>query len=202
MQRLALTLLASILVLAGCSGQRAVVVSPAPGQQAVGDAGKRASADFDAAVDRLTRAYFQQVPEAATYNGAPDALAAGADARLNDRSVAGEAARVAELEARLAELKALPVDSLSADQRRTHATLITLFDGARRGTAATVDHAALDAGGTAVAWVERDGPDDPRVRLRRASLVRPTAAAAWRIENDGASGQAHRRGIHSRRDAR
>lgn len=79
---------------------------------------------------------------------------------------------------------------------------ITLFDGARRGTAATVDHAALDAGGTAVAWVERDGPDDPRVRLRRASLVRPTAAAAWRIENDGASGQAHRRGIHSRRDAR
>lgn len=139
MQRLALTLLASILVLAGCSGQRAVVVSPAPGQQAVGDAGKRASADFDAAVDRLTRAYFQQVPEAATYNGAPDSLAAGADARLNDRSVAGEAARVAELEARLAELKALPVDSLSADQRRTHATLVTLLDGAL-GPSRVVDY--------------------------------------------------------------
>ena len=52
-----------------------------------------ATARFDAAVDALSAAYFRSVPEAATYNGAPEALAPGASARLNDRSPAGDHAR-------------------------------------------------------------------------------------------------------------
>jgi uncharacterized protein (DUF885 family) len=141
MKRLAPTVLACLMFLGGCGAQRAEVAAPAAEPKALegGRAVDGASDAFDAAVDRLTRSYFEHVPEAATYNGAPGVLAPGADARLNDRSVAGEAARVAELEERLAELKAMPVDALGADDRRTHATLVTLFDGAL-GPSRVVDY--------------------------------------------------------------
>ena len=141
MQRLALTFLACIVLLGGCRESRNDRLAPPANEAAIAgvDAGKSATAAFDAAVDRLSRAYYEHVPEAATYNGAPDALASGADAHLNDRSVQGEAARVAEMEERLAELKAVPTDSLSADQQRTHATLVTLFEGAL-GPSRVVDY--------------------------------------------------------------
>ncbi|MEZ5463604.1 DUF885 family protein, partial [Dokdonella sp.] len=91
---------------------------------------KEAGAASDAAIDQLSRSYYQQVPEAATYNGIPEALTSGADARLNDRSIEGDKARVSEMEKRLAELQATSPESLGADQRRTRDTLITLFDAA------------------------------------------------------------------------
>ena len=141
MQRLALTVLAFVVVLGGCRAIRDDTLTPPASTQATAgdDAKATATASFDAAVNRLSRAYYEHVPEAATYNGAPDGLAAGADARLNDRSVAGESGRVAEMEARLAELKATPTDSLSADQQRTHASLVTLFEGAL-GPSRVVDY--------------------------------------------------------------
>ncbi len=85
---------------------------------------------FDTAVNQLSLTYYQQVPEAATYNGTPEPLAPGADARLNDRSVAGDEARVAQIEKQLAELKASSPDALDDEQRRVRASLIALFDGA------------------------------------------------------------------------
>lgn len=134
MLRYALTLVAafSILVGPGIHAKDAPSTPATPANRAAplaGDAGD-ASRAFDAAVDQLSRSYYQQVPEAATYNGAPAGLASDADARLNDRSVAGNAARVADMEKRLAELKATSVDSLNDEQRRVRATLISLFDGA------------------------------------------------------------------------
>lgn len=128
---------ALVVALAACAGPAGVApgravpdAAPAAGAAvpAVTDA-TRAAARFDAAVAALSASYFGLVPEAATYNGAPDALAPGARARLNDRSPAGDAARLAELEQRLAELKALPADALDANRRRMLASLITVLDG-------------------------------------------------------------------------
>ncbi|MEZ5461227.1 DUF885 family protein [Dokdonella sp.] len=124
-------LAASALTLVGC-GQPEKDAETQPAQVAISATSDTAQAStaFDAAVDQLSQTYYQQVPEAATYNGIPEELTSGADARLNDRSVAGEAARNADLEKRLAELKAIPVDSLTDEQRPIHDSLVTLFDGA------------------------------------------------------------------------
>jgi uncharacterized protein (DUF885 family) len=131
MLRHALTLVVSILVLGGCGQQERNAVTPTAKEATPAATGAgQASAALDAAVDHLTKSYYQQVPEAATYNGAPPDLAGDADARLNDRSVAGEEARTGEMEKRLAELQATSIETLSAEQQRIRATLITLFDGA------------------------------------------------------------------------
>jgi uncharacterized protein (DUF885 family) len=131
MRRHALTLLASILILGGCGRQEKDAVTPTANETAPAATGaEQASAALDAAVDHLTKSYYRQVPESATYNGIPEELTSGADARLNDRSVAGDKARASEMEQRLAELRATSAESLSADQRRIRDTLITLFDGA------------------------------------------------------------------------
>ena len=129
MSRTKLWVLASILVLAAC-GERAPNETGGPASAPAAPDTAQATAGFEAAVDALTKGYYRQVPEAATYNGAPAELAGDADARLNDRSVAGDEARVAELETLLAALKATHAESLDADDRRIRATLITLFDGA------------------------------------------------------------------------
>lgn len=144
MLRHVLTLLVCLLILGGCAPQRNDAVTqsandPVPVAGAgAGDAAP-ATAALDTAVDHLTMSYYQQVPEAATYNGIPDELTSGADARLNDRSVSGEQARVHEMEARLAELQATPTAMLSADRQRIRDTLITLFDGAL-GPSRVVDY--------------------------------------------------------------
>ncbi|MGB0133431.1 DUF885 domain-containing protein [Dokdonella sp.] len=131
MMRNAVTLIVATLVLGGCGKHdKDAATQPVNDVAPVVADAEKAGATFDAAIDQLTRSYYQQVPEAATYNGIPDELTSGADARLNDRSVEGDKARVAEMEKRLAELQATSPDSLSADQRRIRSTLITLFDGA------------------------------------------------------------------------
>jgi uncharacterized protein (DUF885 family) len=129
MLRVTLTVIASILVLAGCNQRPALETSQAAPAAVVTDSAQ-ATAALDGAVDQLTRGYYQQVPESATYNGAPEEFSSGADARLNDRSVAGEEARTIEMEKRLAELQATAAETLDADQKRTRDTLITLVDDA------------------------------------------------------------------------
>lgn len=131
MRRTVLALFASILILGACDTlvKDADTLSAAAPAPVAGDAGQ-ATAEFDVVVDRLTRSYYRQVPEAATYNGAPVGLTSNADARLNDRSMAGEAARVAEIEKQLAALKAIAPQALDDEHRRIRASLITLFEGA------------------------------------------------------------------------
>ena len=117
------------VALAACAGPASVATAPVvPAESAHADAA--AVAGFDAAVDALAKGYFRAVPEGATYNGASDALASGAGARLNDRSLAGEASRTAGLESLLADLKATPASALDDDRRRVQATLVTVLDGA------------------------------------------------------------------------
>lgn len=118
------------LLLAACAPQAPETVT-APGSAASTTSNATAShAELDKAIEQLTRTYFQHVPEAATYSGAPADLAPSANARLNDRSAAGISARNQALEAELASLKAVPADGLTPEQRRIRETLIVLFEGA------------------------------------------------------------------------
>ena len=89
-----------------------------------------ASQTLDAAIEQLSMTYFSQVPEAATYAGAPETLAVGANTRLNDRSSAGIAARISAIDARLNALKAVPSEGLDRQQQRIRTNLILLMDAA------------------------------------------------------------------------
>lgn len=114
------------LALTACNGPAtdgATAPAPAP---------DRATADarFDAVVDGLSKSYFDTLPEAATYSGAPTALAPRAGSRLTDRSPDAERERRAAMEAQLTSLQALSSDALGGDRRRVHASLATLVEGA------------------------------------------------------------------------
>ncbi|MEO6382902.1 MAG: DUF885 family protein, partial [Thermomonas sp.] len=149
MLRNALSLVMVVLILGGCSQHANVTaVKPALGAVTVAGDTAQATAALDAAVDQLTRSYYQQVPEAATYNGAPAELGSEAHARFNDRSVAGDMARVVEMEKRLAALKGTSSNPLSDEQRRVRATLITLFDGALAPTRVADYGSSFDVYGT------------------------------------------------------
>lgn len=113
------------LTLAGCA--RPATTEPA---ETASVSTIATAANFDTAVETLTQGYFSYVPEAATYSGAPEALAPGASARLNDRTVAADAATVAGMEALLAQLQAVPAAGLDADRQRAQASLVALLDGA------------------------------------------------------------------------
>lgn len=101
---------------------------------------------FDTAVSDMSAAYFHHVPEAATQLGIPESDVPGTYTRMMDRSVAGNAARNAALEAALAKLQAIDPGSLDAGRKRSHAVLTTLFEGAL-GPSRVVDY-----GTTAGAW--------------------------------------------------
>lgn len=101
---------------------------------------------FDAAVAAMTSAYFYHVPEAATQLGISEDLVPETATRMMDRSVAGNAARNAALEAALASLAGIDAGSLDAGRQSTHAVLTTLFEGAL-GPSRLVDY-----GTTAGAW--------------------------------------------------
>jgi uncharacterized protein (DUF885 family) len=127
------------LVLLTACGPRDEATTPAA------DA-RSAEAAFDAAVQKMTVAYFSHVPEAATQLGIPEQDVPGTGDRMMDRSVDGNAARNRALEAALVELNAVDAESLSPDRRRTHAVLTTLFDGA------LAPSRVVDYGTTAGAW--------------------------------------------------
>lgn len=168
------------VALAACAGpasvapDRADTVAPA-----VVDAA--AAARFDVAVDALSHAYFGHVPEAATYNGAPDALAPGARARLNDRSPAGDRARTAELEEVLAELRAIPADGLDDGRRRMQASLVTVLNGSL-APSRVVDYGASFAPYglwyTPYALVQLSGPtvETPNLLVAQHSVADAAAA--------------------------
>ncbi|MEO6172969.1 MAG: DUF885 family protein, partial [Arenimonas sp.] len=120
MNRYLLIFAISLSVISGCDTQKNTEVArPVQADKAVDDA-----------IHQLTLSYYQQVPESATYNGAPEELTSAADARLNDRAIAGNKTRTTEMEKRLAELKATSTDGLDDERRRDRASLIALFDGA------------------------------------------------------------------------
>ncbi|MEZ5892420.1 MAG: DUF885 domain-containing protein [Parvularculaceae bacterium] len=114
---------ASCSLVTGCENKTGTE-SPAP---AAAEAAR--SVGYEAAIADVTRGYFQSLPEIATYNGASAEIAPGANARLNDRSPAGEAARRAEMETLLAELKSVDVSALDADQARIAAALSFIIEG-------------------------------------------------------------------------
>lgn len=119
-----------VVVLGGCAvhpGER----SPVPeGSNSTTAEATQSSAALEVVIDQLSQSYFRHVPEAATYYGASAALAPDADARLNDRSIAGGKARTLDMEKSLAALKALSPNTLSPAQQRIRETLIVLFEGA------------------------------------------------------------------------
>jgi uncharacterized protein (DUF885 family) len=149
MIRNALSLVAGVVLLSAWgTHQNDAATEVAQKTASVASNTEQATTAYDAAVDQLTRSYYQQVPEAATYNGAPAELAGNADARFNDRSEEGNKARVAEMEKRLAALKATSADALGDEQRRVRATLITLFDGALAPTRVVDYGSSFDEYGT------------------------------------------------------
>ncbi|HXI88251.1 MAG TPA: DUF885 domain-containing protein [Parvularculaceae bacterium] len=91
---------------------------------------KDSNAQFDALVEDFTKSYFAEMPEMATYLGAPADLAPGADARLNDRSQEADAARRKKMEDWLARLRASDDSALDAHHRLIRDILITYLDGA------------------------------------------------------------------------
>ena len=107
----------AIMVVAACGERPQSESSETRSQQSGTEEGLDASVAFDAVIENLSRGYFNHLPESATYNGAPDDLAPDSHARLNDRSVDGEKARVSELEKLLAALKSTGPDALDAERR-------------------------------------------------------------------------------------
>lgn len=87
--------------------------------------------EFESLVGDVTRTYFADLPEMATYYGAP-ANAAGADAnaRLTPRSQAAEEKRRADMEASLDALKELSGSNLGVNEREAADSLIALLDAA------------------------------------------------------------------------
>ena len=125
-----------------------VVTACSPAEKAGAPAGDAVSANerFDAAVEKMSAAYFHHVPEAATQLGISEDVVPGTSTRMMDRAVEGNAARNAALESALDGLEAIDASALSPDRRRTHAVLTTLFTGAL-GPSRVVDY-----GTTAGAW--------------------------------------------------
>ncbi len=125
---------ASLFLLAAACGQGAKEKAPAPVPATAGPAAEalaaEAAAAFDEKIVALTRAYFAELPEMATYYGAPPEFAPGADARLNDRSPAADAARRAKMETLLSDLKTVDEETLDHRRKLTRDILVTQIDSA------------------------------------------------------------------------
>jgi uncharacterized protein (DUF885 family) len=131
-----LTAVSAIALVAACGNKEKAVETPppaAPVEAPVDEPAAEAisAAAFDAKIAEVTRAYFAEIPETATYYGAPADLAgADAGARLNDRSPAAEKARRTKMEAALAALRAAREAAPDETRRRDADVLIAQLDGA------------------------------------------------------------------------
>jgi uncharacterized protein (DUF885 family) len=85
---------------------------------------------FDGVIEDLSIAFFEQVPESATYYGAPKELAPGAHGLLNSRSTQGDRARIDVLEQHLQKLRKTDPTGLDIVRSRLRSSLIVLLDGA------------------------------------------------------------------------
>lgn len=140
MHRASLLIAASLALLAACGKPVETASEPAAAPAAAQPEG--ANAAFDAAVDELSRGYFDELPEIATYFGAPDAIAPGASSRLTQRDPASEVERRARLETLFAGLKAVDATGLDGERRIVHDSLATVLDGAL-APARLVDYGAV-----------------------------------------------------------
>ncbi|MGE0408249.1 MAG: DUF885 family protein [Amphiplicatus sp.] len=134
--------LMAFCLLAACGKREAEAPSPPLAlshTQAEDAASVEIAANFDGLVEALTEDYFSLLPETATYYGAPDDLAPGADSRLDERSPAAAHERVEKMEAMLAHLKAIDETRLDPARRLTRDTLVIQLDGAL-GPARLVDY--------------------------------------------------------------
>ena len=139
---------ASLVALAAACGRKeqraeAPAPTPAPAVEAPAEPEVNRAALFDAAIAEATRAYFAEIPETATYYGAPADLA-GADAasRLNTRTPAAEKARRAKMEAMLATVKDAVATAPDEARRLDAEVLAAQLEGAI-GPARIADYGAI-----------------------------------------------------------
>lgn len=129
-----LTAISALALIAACGKKEKVEApAPAPIEAPAGEAAPTAfsGAEFDETIADITRAYFAEIPETATYYGAPAELAgADANSRLNIRTPAAETARRAKMEAMLATLKSARDRAPDEARRRNADVLIAQLDGA------------------------------------------------------------------------
>ena len=166
----------AFLLLAACGGADD---SGVPAANAVS-----ANEQFDAAVQGMSTAYFSHVPEAATQLGVSEVVVPDTLRRMMDRTVAGNAARVKDIEAALGRLEAIDAAALSPDRRRSHAVLTILFEGM------LAPSRVVDYGTTAGAWtmwylpypiVQNSGPtvDIPNFLNSQQPVASAEDAEAW-----------------------
>ncbi len=198
MKQLLGMILGAVILLTACSPQNDTTPSaanaPPPNEH------------FDAAVQEMSMAYFYHVPEAATQLGVSADTVPGTGDRMMDRSVDGDTARNAALEAALAELNSIDSESLSPDRQRTHAVLTTLFEGALSPSR------VVDYGTTAGAWtlwylpysiVQNSGPtvDIPNFLSSQQPVTNATEAEAYLVRLASVKGaldgalQSYRHGV-------
>ena len=143
-----------------------------------------ANRQFDLAVQGMTTAYFSNVPEAATQLGVSEDVVPGTLHRMMDRSLAGNTARVNDIEESLDRLEAIDAAALSPDRRRSHAVLTILFEGM------LAPSRVADFGTTAGAWtmwylpypiVQNSGPtvDIPNFMNSQQPVASAADAEAW-----------------------
>ena len=171
-------IIGTLFYLAACGGA----------EQPVSVAEETQSADeiFDAAVEQMTTAYFYHVPEAATQLGISEDIVPDTNTRMMDRSIAGNTARNQAVEEALAALNAVDAASISADRRRSHAVLTTIFEGAL-GPSRLVDYGT--SMGAWTAWfipypiVQNSGPtvDIPNFLSSQQPVTTAAEAEAYLV---------------------
>ncbi|MBI1364446.1 MAG: DUF885 family protein [Alphaproteobacteria bacterium] len=132
MNRIAQAAVISLLALAAACGKSPAPQTSTPPAQAAAarSEAEDANARFDALIQDFTKAYFAEMPEMATYFGAPDDFAPGAAAKLNDRSQEADAARRKTMEDWLVKFKASDAGALDRHHRLIRDKLITQLEGA------------------------------------------------------------------------
>lgn len=174
----------SLFALAAACAKAPESAPPAPDEKAAPDAASEAAAAFDAEVDALTRLYFAEMPEMATYLGAPADIAPGADGKLNARSFEADAARRQTMEGALARLKGFDETALDHRRREIRNILITQLDGALAPARAARYGAIFGVYGswfTPYAVIQNSGPivDVPNLMAAQQSAASPEEAEAY-----------------------
>jgi uncharacterized protein (DUF885 family) len=130
MRRTLLLATCSVLAAGACGRDGVKSPSPATVERAGDPADAPARQAYDAAIEALTSAYFDELPEVATYYGAPLSAAPDAAGRLNQRGGAAETARRIRMESILSGLQAVDAGALDPLRRTTINSLVFTLDSA------------------------------------------------------------------------
>ncbi len=126
--KLILVVAALVLALAGCSRHEEPIARATDGQT-LQPSQQAAGAALKAALDHLTRAYFQESPETATSLAVSEELAGGKYSnRLSDASAEGMARQIRIFRDARAELANIDRTALSADDAITQVVVATYID--------------------------------------------------------------------------